>query len=41
MVEAATMNPNRVEVPMDQFIKMNILMWNCRGALNLDFKRSV
>ena len=41
MVEAAAMNPNRVEVPMDQFIKMNILMWNCRGALNPDFKRRV
>ena len=41
MVEAATMNPSRVEVPMDQIIKMNILMWNCRGALNPDFKRRV
>ena len=38
MVEAATMNPSHVEVPMDQIIKMNILMWNCRGALNPDFK---
>ena len=41
MVEAATMNPSRVEVPMDQFVKMNILMWNYRGALNPDFKRRV
>ena len=41
MVEATSMNPSHVKVPMDQFIKMNILMWNCRGALNLDFKRSV
>ncbi|XP_023878054.1 uncharacterized protein LOC111990509 [Quercus suber] len=41
MVEAAAMNPSRVEVPMGQFVKMNILMWNCRGALNLDFKRRV
>ena len=41
MVEAAAMNPSRVEVPMDQFIKMNILRWNCKGALNLDFKRRV
>ena len=41
MVEAATMNPSRVKVPMDQFVKMNILMWNCRGALNPDFKRRV
>ena len=28
MVEAAVMNPSRVEIPMDQFIKTNILMWN-------------
>ena len=39
MVEDATMNPSQVEVPIGQFMKMNILMWNCRGALNLDFKR--
>ena len=39
MVEAATMN--RVEILMGQFVKMNILMWNCRGALNPDFKRRV
>ena len=41
MVEAATMNPSQVEVPMGQFVKMNILMWNCRDALNPDFKRRV
>ena len=41
MVEATAMNPSRVEIPMDQFVKMNILLWNCRGALNLDFKRRV
>ena len=40
-MEAAAMTPSRVEVPMDQFIKMNILMWNCRGALNPDFKRRI
>ena len=41
MVEAVAMSPSRVEVLMDEFIKMNILMWNCRGALNPDFKRRV
>ena len=41
MVEAATMNPSQVEVPMGQFVKMNILMWNYRDALNPDFKRRV
>ena len=35
------MNPNLVEVPLGQFVVMNILMWNCRGALNLDFKRRI
>ena len=39
MVDAAIMNPNLMEVPLGQFIVMNILMWNCRGALNPDFKR--
>ena len=39
MVEAATMNPSQVEVSIDQSVQMNILMWNCRGALNPDFKR--
>ena len=32
------MNPNPMEVPLGQFVEMNILMWNCRGALNPDFK---
>ena len=41
MVDAAMMNPNLVEVPLGQFVVMNILMWNCRGALNLDFKRRI
>ena len=41
MVEAAIMNPSQVEVPMGQFVKMNILIWNCRDALNPDFKRRV
>ena len=39
MVDAALLNPNLVEVPLGQFVQMNILMWNCKGALNLDFKR--
>ena len=41
MVEAATMNPNQVEVPFGQFVKINMLMWNYRGALNPNFKRRV
>ena len=39
MVEAATMNPSQVEVSIGQSVQMNILMWNCRGASNPDFKR--
>lgn len=41
MVEATMMNPNQVEVPIGQFVQMNILMWNCRGALNPDFRRRI
>ena len=43
MVEAAAMNTNpmEIEVPLGQFVKMNILLWNCRGVLNADFKRMI
>ena len=43
MVEAAAMNTNpiEIEVPLGIFVKMNILLWNCRGALNADFKRRI
>ena len=41
MIEAATMKPSQVEFPLDQCAKMNILMWNCSGALNPNFKRRV
>ena len=43
MVEAAVLNTNppKIEVPLGQFVKMNMLLWNCRGALNPDFKRRI
>lgn len=41
MVEVAMMNPSQVEFPVGQSVQMNILMWNCRGALNPDFTRRV
>ena len=41
MIEAATRNPSQAEFPLDQCVKMNVLMWNCRGALNPDFKKRV
>ena len=34
-------NPTEIEVPIGQFVKMNILLWNCRGTLNVDFKRRI
>ena len=30
-----------MEFPNNHCAKMNILLWNCRGALGLDFKRQV
>ena len=41
MIEAAIMMPNPIEVPVEGFVKMNILLWNCRGALNANFKKRV
>lgn len=38
MMEAAAMRPNQVEVPCGNYFNMNILLWNCRGAMNADFK---
>ena len=35
------MNPNKIKVPLGQFVQINILMWNCRGAFNPNFKRRV
>ena len=39
MVDIVSMNTNppEIEVPLSQFVNMNILLWNCRGALNVDF----
>ena len=36
MMEAAAMMPNPMEVPVGKSANMNILLWNCRGALNAD-----
>ena len=41
MMDVAMMNPNPVEYPLGQFVQMNILIWNCRGELNPDFKRRI
>lgn len=43
VVETAMMsaNPSDIKVPLGQFVKMNILFWNCKGALNADFKQRI
>ena len=43
MIDTVSMNTNppEIEVPLSQFVNMNILLLNCRGALNADFKRRI
>ena len=41
MIATARMGTEPVEIPNNHCAKMNILLWNCRGALGLDFKRHV
>ena len=41
MIASAMMGTNSMEVPNIKCSKMNILLWNCRGALNGDFTRRV
>lgn len=41
MIASAIMGPNPMEIPYIHCAQMNILLWNCKGALNLDFKRRI
>ena len=41
LMEVATMGSNSIEFPNTDCAKINILMWNCRGALNEDFARRI
>jgi len=41
MIASAKMGTNPMEIPNNHCSQMNILLWNCRGALNGDFKRRV
>ena len=41
LMEVVTMGSNSIEFPNTDCAKMNILMWNCRGALNEDFARRI
>ena len=40
-MEVATMGSNSIEFPNTDCAKMNILLWNYRGALNADFARRI
>lgn len=41
MIATSIMGSNPMEIPTNHAANMNILLWNCRGSLNLDFKRRV
>lgn len=41
MIKSAKMGTNPIKVPNINCAQMNILLWNCRGALNGDFTRRV
>ena len=41
MIATSMMGSNQMEIPTNHAANMNILLWNCRGSLNLDFKRKV
>ncbi|XP_023886422.1 uncharacterized protein LOC111998565 [Quercus suber] len=41
MMASARMGTNPLEIPNTYCAKINIILWNCRGALNPDFKRRV
>lgn len=34
-------SPQEIKVPLGQYVRMNIFLWNCRGALNADFIRRI
>uniref|UniRef100_A0A7N2N4Z5 Endonuclease/exonuclease/phosphatase domain-containing protein n=1 Tax=Quercus lobata TaxID=97700 RepID=A0A7N2N4Z5_QUELO len=41
MIASSMVGPNPMEISNNHCAQMNILLWNCRGALNMDFKRRV
>ena len=41
MIASSMRGPNPIKFPNEFFTQMNILLWNCRGALNSDFKQRV
>lgn len=41
MITSTKMGTNPMEIPNNHCSQMNILLWNCKGDLNGDFKRRV
>ena len=41
MITTAMMGTELMEIPNNHCAKMNILLWNCRGALGMEFKKRV
>lgn len=41
IIASSMRGPNLIKIPNDFCTQMNILLWNCRGVLNSDFKRRV
>ena len=41
MITSSMRGPNPIKFPNEFFTQKNILLWNCRGALNSDFKQRV
>nr|POE76978.1 hypothetical protein CFP56_49691 [Quercus suber] len=41
MIATSMMGTNPIEIPNKHCSQMNVLVWNCRGALNSDFKKRV
>ena len=41
MIATSMTGSSPMEISTTHAAQMNILLWNCRGALNLDFKRKV
>ena len=41
MITSSMVGPNLMEISNNHCAQMNILLWNCRCALNMDFKRRV
>lgn len=41
MIASSMRRPSPNEIPNEFYTQMNILLWNCKGALNSDFKQQI